>query len=141
MIVVTAILLALGAILYTLAVREKDLPAPAPVSPVARLEERKVTIYENLRDLLFEYRVGKLSETDYQQTKQGLQQELASVMEAIDRVSGTTGPGVKPAPAPAPAPETPPAVAGTVCPRCGAKFEQALKFCGECGNSMAGGTA
>ena len=135
MIVVTAILLALGAIVYTLAVRQKDLPAAAPVSPVELLEERKANIYENLRDLLFEFRVGKLSETDYQQTKQGLQRELASLLEQIDRVSGAAGPAVKAVS------QTPAALAGTVCPRCGARFEQVLKFCGECGNPIAGASA
>lgn len=86
MIAATAIVLALGVLLYTLSVRQQDLPEPEPVSPVRHLEERKAAIYENLRDLQFEYRLGKLSEQDYQQTKQDLQRELAGVLEEIDRV-------------------------------------------------------
>ena len=57
--------------------RAKDLPQPEPVSPFQHLDERKAAIYENLRDLQFEYRVGKLSDQDYQQTKLDLQRELA----------------------------------------------------------------
>ena len=44
-------------------------------------------IYENLRDLQFEYRVGKLSDADYQPTKVGLQKELAGVLAEIDKLA------------------------------------------------------
>ena len=54
------------------------LPEPEPVSPFQHLDERKAAIYENLRDLQFEYRVGKLSDADYQSTKKDLQKELAA---------------------------------------------------------------
>ena len=64
----------------------KDLPEPEPVSPFAHLDERKAAIYENLRDLQFEYRVGKLSDDDYQQTKKDLQKELAAVLAEVDRL-------------------------------------------------------
>ena len=57
--------------------RSKDIPEAPPVSPTLHLEEKKARIYENLRDLQFEYRVGKLSDEDYQKTKQSLQKELA----------------------------------------------------------------
>lgn len=135
MIVFIAVLLTVGAILFTLIVRSRDIPAPAPPSPTLHLEERKATIYENLRDLQFEYRLGKLSDEDYQQTKLDLQKELAAVLAEIDRVQG----GKSPAPPP-PAPKPVPA-AGTVCSKCGATFAQVLKFCGECGAPMSGGQA
>ena len=80
MTVVVAILLALGALFFTLFVRAKDVPEPLPVSPIQHLEDRKQAIYDNLRDLQFEYRLGKLSDEDYQQTKQALQKELAMVL-------------------------------------------------------------
>ena len=66
--------------------RAKDLPEPEPVSPFQHLDERKAAIYENLRDLQFEYRVGKLSDDDYQQTKKDLQNELAGVLAEVDRL-------------------------------------------------------
>jgi hypothetical protein len=75
-------------LLYTLFIRAKDIPPPDPVSPTQHLEDRKAAIYENLRDLQFEYRVGKLSEADYAQTKLGLQKELAAVVGEIERVLG-----------------------------------------------------
>jgi hypothetical protein len=129
MITLTAVLLALAVLVYTLAMRREDLPESAPVSPVADLEERRAAIYENLRDLQFEYRVGKLSDEDYERTRQDMQRELAVVLASIDRLAGG---------APPPKPAPPP---GTLCPHCGAKFDQPLKFCGECGKPMAGGAA
>jgi hypothetical protein len=120
-----AVALVLGSLLFTLFVRAKDLPLPEPESPTAHLEERKSQIYENLRDLQFEFRVGKLSEADYQASKLILQKELAQVTARIE--------GSPPAPAPKPKPQ--PAKAN-VCPHCGAQFTQPLKFCGECGKPM-----
>jgi hypothetical protein len=64
MIVAVALLLALGAMFYTLFVRQRDIPEPLPVSPIQHLEDRKYAIYDNLRDLQFEYRLGKLSDDD-----------------------------------------------------------------------------
>ena len=83
----------MGVIAFILSVRAKDLPQPEPVSPFQHLDERKAAIYENLRDLQFEYRVGKLSDQDYQQTKLDLQRELAGVMAEIDRVKAEIAAG------------------------------------------------
>lgn len=137
MIIAFAILIALGALFFTLAIREKDVPEPIPVSPIQHLEDRKRAIYDNLRDLQFEYRLGKLSDGDYQQTKQALQKELAGVLaeteETIKRL-GLQPMRVAAKPAVAPKPAVRPA---TVCPHCGASFQQTLKFCGECGRAIA----
>ena len=87
MLLAAAILLIAVTVLFTFSVRAKDMPAPEPVSPTRHLDERRAAIYENLRDLQFEYRVGKLSDADYQQTKVGLQKELAGVLAEIERVN------------------------------------------------------
>jgi rRNA maturation endonuclease Nob1 len=128
--------LAVAVMAFILVVRPKDLPPPEPPDPFAHLDERKAAIYENLRDLQFEYRVGKLSETDYQKTKQDLQSELAAVMAEVDRVRAALA-GQPAGKAKAPAVEAAQQkVSGLVCPSCGATFEKALKFCGECGKPM-----
>ncbi len=118
---------------FLLFIRYKDLPKPEPVSPYKHLDERKSAIYESLRDLQFEYRVNKLSDEDYQTTKVELQKELARVLAETDRIKGeiATG-GVVEAALPA----EPVVAAANVCPSCGARFEKALKFCGECGKPM-----
>jgi len=133
MVVVVAVLLALGSIAFTLIVRGKDVPETPAISPTAHLEQRKAQIYENLRDLQFEYRLGKLSDQDYQKTKVDLQRELAKVLAEIDAVKPQAP--VKQAAVAAPASKAKPG--STKCPHCGATFAQALKFCGECGKAMA----
>jgi hypothetical protein len=73
-----AIAVTLLMLLYTLFVRPKDVPETVAPPPYQHLEGRKAAIYENLRDLQFEYRVGKLSDADYDRTKKELQAELAT---------------------------------------------------------------
>jgi hypothetical protein len=138
MIIAIAALVAVGAIAFVLTVRAQDLPQPEPVSPFQHLDERKAAIYENLRDLQFEYRVGKLSDQDYQQTKKDLQRELAGVMAEVDRIQLQLNPnGAVPPVAALPAVEAQkPAADPLACPHCGARFDQPLKFCGECGKTM-----
>ena len=121
-------LLGAGMIGFLLFIRVKDIPKPAPESPFKHLEERKAAIYENLRDLQFEYRLDKLSDADYQATKLELQKDLAHVMAETDRIKGELG--VQPAPVAVPK--------KNACPACGATFEKPLKFCGECGKPMGG---
>ena len=86
MIIAIACVIAVAAIAFILGVRPKDLPEPEQESPFAHLDERKAAIYENLRDLQFEYRVGKLSDADYAQTKLALQKELAVVIAEIEKM-------------------------------------------------------
>jgi len=140
MIIALTSLRAVVLVVFVISVRAKDLPQPEPVSPFEHLDERKASIYENLRDLQFEYRVGKLSDQDYQQTKLDLQKELATVMAEIDRVKAEIAAGRIPVPAPELV--RPAAVARKpeptkyVCPSCKAEFQQPLKFCGDCGKPM-----
>jgi hypothetical protein len=121
-------------LLYTLFVRSTDIPVPEPVSPTRHLEERRAAIYENLRDLQFEYRVGKLSDTDYQQTKLVLQKELATVIGEINQITKRAPAAVQTTAAVAPVAAV---KAAHVCSHCGAEFPVALKFCGECGKEMS----
>lgn len=132
MIIAITCVVAIAVLVFVLSVRGKDIPQPEPVSPFDHLDERKAAIYENLRDLQFEYRVGKLSDDDYQSTKKDLQKELARVLAEVDRLKNAGGAPVHPA---AP-PKVVTSLTGFVCPSCGAKFPTALKFCGECGKPM-----
>lgn len=132
-----AVLVTLVILGFTLFIRSKDLPEPVPVSLYHHLEVRKASVYENLRDLQFEYRVGKLSDEDYQRTKLDLQAGLAIVLAEIDKLKqleGAPAPGGK-SKAVAKKSDTKSDTA-RVCPHCSAKFEKPLKFCGECGKPM-----
>ena len=60
----------------------------------AYLRERKDAVYENLRDLNFEYKAGKVPDADYQSLKSSLQDEAATLLAEIARLES------KPAPVP-----------------------------------------
>lgn len=138
MVIPIAVLLTVGTLVFTLLVRSKDVPAPEPVSPTQHLEERKAQIYDNLRDLQFEYRLGKLSDEDYQKTKLGLQAELAKVLAEIDAIKAQQPQAPKAAAVKSALKTVPkPDAAGTTCPHCAATFDRPLKFCGECGKAMS----
>ena len=122
MIIALAALIVIGALFLTLRISDKHLPPEESETPIKPLEEAKVRIYEALRDLQFEYRVGKMSDADYQASKQELQKELARVLEQMDVA--------------APAVKVVAKAKGHVCPHCGASFKDKLKFCGECGKAM-----
>jgi hypothetical protein len=130
-------------------VRPTAIELGPPPDPRAHLEERKSAIYSNLRDLTFEYRLGKLSDADYEKSKHGLQEELAKVMAELDASPGTAAPApaAKPAAAkaakaqsaqakPGPAKAVEAAIDPLVCPYCKACFDKPMKFCGECGKPM-----
>ena len=132
MIIALAALIVIGALFLTLRISDKSLPPAESETPIKPLEEAKVRIYEALRDLQFEYRVGKLSDADYQASKQSLQHELARVLHQMDAAAPATkaaSVGKAPKPAMTEAPSY-------VCPHCGASFKDPLKFCGECGKPM-----
>lgn len=50
------------------------------------LYERKEVVYDNLRDLNFEYKAGKFPEGDYQAMRAGLEEEAARILAEIDQL-------------------------------------------------------
>lgn len=64
---------------------------PAPVIEKTRLDslrERKDVLYDNLRDLSFEFRAGKFTEADFLAQRNELEAEAASVLAEIDLLGG-----------------------------------------------------
>ena len=52
------------------------------------LRERKEVVYDNLRDLNFEYRAGKYPEDDYAKQRDSLESEAARVLAEMDTLGG-----------------------------------------------------
>jgi len=52
-----------------------------------QLMERRDTVYDNLRDLRFEFRSGKYSEGDYNTMRTSLENEAALVLAQIEQVT------------------------------------------------------
>jgi hypothetical protein len=59
------------------------------------LRERKDAVYENLRDLNFEYKAGKVPDADYQSLKVSLQDEAAALLAEIDRLESGVAPATR----------------------------------------------
>ena len=55
------------------------------------LRERKEAVYENLRDLNFEYKAGKVPDADYQSMRASLEEEAAAIMAEIARLEQAAG--------------------------------------------------
>lgn len=53
---------------------------------LAFLYERKEQIYENLRDLNFEYKAGKLSDDDFNTMRDSMEQDAAALLAEIDQI-------------------------------------------------------
>ena len=85
---VPCFVLLIGCIVYTF---RPQLHISAPISEKTRLDylrERKDVIYENLRDLNFEYRAGKFPEEDYAHHREALESEAAEVLAEMETLGG-----------------------------------------------------
>ena len=74
---------------------EKNPFFQADKTRVDYLRERKDAIYENLRDLNFEYQAGKYPEQDYVEQRGALEDEAAAVMAEMETLErrGMSGRG------------------------------------------------
>lgn len=63
---------------------EPEVPAGEEKTRLVYLYERKEVIYENLRDLNFEYKAGKFPEGDFQAMRSTLEAEAAQVLSEIE---------------------------------------------------------
>ena len=57
-----------------------------PKTRLSYLRERKEAVYENLRDLSFEYKAGKFPDSDYQAMKISLEEEAAGILAEMARL-------------------------------------------------------
>jgi hypothetical protein len=65
---------------------ERNVAAQRVKTRLDFLEERKAVLYDNLRDLNFEYRAGKYPEEDYVAQRAALEAEGAKVLAEIERL-------------------------------------------------------
>jgi hypothetical protein len=90
MIVLICSLLAASALFYIFYL-PGQLHLGAEKTRVSYLRERQEAVYENLRDLNFEYKAGKLPDADYQSLKSSLEEEAATVLAEIARLAKAPG--------------------------------------------------
>lgn len=63
---------------------EEDMPAGEEKTRLGYLYERKDVIYENLRDLNFEFKAGKFPQGDFEAMRSTLEAEAAQVLAEIE---------------------------------------------------------
>jgi len=81
------LLLACGAYIFW---PQRRLAAAPEKTRLDYLRERKDVIYENLRDLNFEYKAGKYPEEDYGTQRTALENEAAGVLQEIEQLEAKT---------------------------------------------------
>jgi hypothetical protein len=67
---------------------QPKLAAPVEKTRLDYLRERKDVIYENLRDLNFDFRSGKYPEDDYARQRDSLEVEAAKVVTEMEALGG-----------------------------------------------------
>lgn len=55
-------------------------------TPLKRFLRKKETVYENIKDLDFEYKMGKLADEDYQGLRRDYEQQAFALMREIEQI-------------------------------------------------------
>jgi hypothetical protein len=113
---------------------------PVDVTPLSDLKRRRLVVYENLKDLEFEYQSGKLAAPDYDSLKQNYLGEAATLMaasqeaEQLKEIDAVLEHEI----AARRASRKDRLPQDYVCPKCGFENAVPVKFCGECGAKITG---
>ncbi|NWG14642.1 MAG: zinc ribbon domain-containing protein [Acidobacteria bacterium] len=144
MLTVACTLLTLAAGVYVLTPLFREARGNIEVELLAetgldRLLARKAVVYANLKDLEFEYRMGRLSDGDFRRLEAGYKAEAAAILRELDQlgVAGDLDESIERDIAarksrlyPSVAKET------SRCPSCGAEVTVGKKFCADCGQRL-----
>lgn len=76
-------LFATGVLIYVF-LPGRDIETGGEKTRVAYLHERKEVVYENLRDLNFEFKAGKFTQADYDAMRLSMEAEAARILAEID---------------------------------------------------------
>lgn len=90
-VLLACVLLTLGIAFYVFWLHDDADPGEVKTR-LAYLKERKEVVYENLRDLNFEYKAGKLPDADYASLRDSMEQEAATIMaemQTLERQGAT----------------------------------------------------
>ena len=89
MTIIACSLLLIGILFYVF-YPERHVESQTQKTRLEYLRERKDALYENLRDLNFEYRAGKYVQEDYAAQQTTLETEAAEVMAEIELLETQT---------------------------------------------------
>ena len=83
------LLLTLGSLFYVFYIPGEIFTGQVKTR-LSYLRERKEVVYDNLRDLNFEYKAGKFPDSDYNEMKSSLEDEAAAILAEISRLELAT---------------------------------------------------
>jgi len=109
---------------------------PIDVTPLADLKRRRLVVYENIQDLEFEYKAGKIASQDYRSLRENYLAEAAELMLASQEAERPVGPldaFIEREVAARRAQRQPQPAEEYVCSKCGFENPLPVKFCGNCG--------
>ena len=92
---ISCLMLAAASLFYVFYLPERLFLGPAKTR-AGYLRERRDAVYENLRDLNFEYKAGKVPDADFASLKSSLQDEAASLLAEIARLEKPSATAVRP---------------------------------------------
>lgn len=122
------VLVAGGYALWPLFVKTSDETAGQKAEPDADyLVARKTAIYRNIKELEFEYKMGRMTETDFQRLEAEYKGEAAEIFQKLDIMDMLNAPAIMPET------DVKADVKADACPACGAKTIPDKKFCADCG--------
>ena len=75
-----------GGVLIYVFMPSRDVETGTDKTRLAYLYERKDVVYENLRDLNFEFKSGKFTEADYEGMRRGMEAEAARLLAEIEQL-------------------------------------------------------
>lgn len=88
MIVAVCVLFAAGILIYVFS-PGMSFERSTDKSRLTYLEERKQVVYDNLRDLNFDYKAGKFPAADYEVQRNSLENEAAELLSEIAALDET----------------------------------------------------
>src|SRR5260370_30372431 len=108
---------------------------PIDITPLADLKRRRLVLYDNLRDLEFEFQAGKIAQQDYHALREDYMGEAAQLMVASqdEEQMSSDGELVERLVAARRAERQRTNAETYTCSKCGFENPFPVKFCGECG--------
>ena len=121
---ISCVILALAAGGYALwplfAKTFNETAAPPTETGADFLTARKTALYRNIKELEFEYKMGRLAEADFQRLEAEYKKEAVEILQKLDVYKAS-------------AMKHEPDRETGLCPACGAKSIPDKKFCADCG--------
>lgn len=111
-------------------------------SELDRLLNRKAVVYQNLKDLEFEYKMGRLSDGDFKRLEAGYKAEAAQILQKLDtlgvekNIDEAIEKEVAKRRSRRQAPASEAEEESARCPSCGAQVLPGKNFCADCGHRL-----